>query len=159
MKTFSLKSFLQLLFCLSVFHGSIFDTAVTQKMNFKPVTDVNGSVYCATSRPTAVVAVSDIAAIPDGVPEPVRCAYGCTGFVNCTSFNYRTTGSMSPVGVGVCELFNYIPRNCSAQQIVSNCFHYQVSFLFSNEYKSVRLMEKLWTRFDLSAENTILDDS
>jgi hypothetical protein len=115
---------LHLIIYLLDFRGPIFDTAIAQSLNFEPVLDADGSAFCATNKPTTVFTISAIAGIPDGVPAEVRCGFGCGAFANCSSFNYKAS-----TPVGICELFNYIPRNCTSRQHgTSLCYHYQVFF-------------------------------
>lgn len=89
---------------------------------FEPVTSwLNGLPLCAADVPTIAVPVDSLVGIPLPVPNDVRCGFACTGFSNCTSFNYV----VSPVAL--CELYTFTPRNCTSSLTSgSNCRHFEV---------------------------------
>lgn len=129
MYNYSNRNILVLLitFIIDCFNPDI-GLAIARSVNFKPVADVNGSVYCATSQPTSVFAVRDLVGIPEGVPDAVRCGYLCTGIVSCTSYNYRTDTAISvdKLWTSVCELFDNFSHNCTTLSITFGCTLYQV---------------------------------
>jgi len=92
---------------------------------FKPLHLVNGTVGCAVDNATTAIPLSELRiGIPPGVPDSVLCAFGCTGFSDCTSFNYRQSRDDS-IDSGQCELYTTPPRNCTISG--NHCQHFQVS--------------------------------
>jgi hypothetical protein len=110
-----------LLACLNCRNGPC--NAFLMSTTFTPVVDpVSESILCATDPPSAIFSLTDVSVgVPVGVPESVICGFSCTGYENCSSYNYRKL----PASSAQCELFNYSFKTC----IVSSnslCQHYQV---------------------------------
>jgi hypothetical protein len=104
-----------------------FCSAAARSLSFVASTDVDGFAYCQTiTPPTAVIAVGEIVGLPDGVPDPVRCGFFCTGFANCTGYNYKTILSVNNDWTSICELFDYSSCDRSTLQKTSGCTYYLV---------------------------------
>jgi len=110
---------------LLVIWNTIGSSVIVDAMSFKPLLSLNRAVACAVDRPTMVIPLSELqVGFPPGVPDPIRCAFRCTRFGGCASFNYRQPRD-ALIDSGQCELYTTPPTNCT---IIDNyCQHYQVS--------------------------------
>jgi putative hemolysin len=118
---------LELLF--ACFVCGIVTASAVNTTTFTPLY-ANGFPVCATDRPNVVIPISTAQiGIPLGVPASVACGYSCTMYTTttCKGYNYRLLPSGS-AGGAQCELYTYVPGNCTTSNN-SSCQYFQVDNL------------------------------
>ena len=106
-KTMIPPSFSRSLFFILWMLSPTLSQQVGRQKFFKQVHSLDGvSTPCASDKPACSFKVR--AGRLDTSASGVECAQRCTTDVDCVYFNYKSD-------VGLCELYDWTPRNCSNQ--------------------------------------------
>jgi hypothetical protein len=129
--------------------GMMISSHFVASISYEPLVLPDGSFICARDGPTSVVSMTDVQiGIASDVPSSVRCAFICSGFSGCTSFNYRSAPNASSVDDELCELYTFTPVNCSLAD--HHCQYFQVSndwpfiYALKNDKNYNTSMKQLW---------------